>query len=267
MSAYSLVCQALTCANIDHKLQQVAALPQALNADGLIHSEQGNICRQTPAGVQRVPPQELARRSTSGTPRLAALFHAVAHIEYVAIDLALDHAARFAGMPSEYYADWIQVAADEAGHFVLVRDHLRRLGYDYGDFPVHDGLWEMAERTAHDVMARMALVPRLMEARGLDATPPMQQKLRQIGDVDGMAVLDVILADEVYHVALGDKWFRHLCTQRGLKVETTYLTLIEQLQAPWPVPPLNRAARLAAGFGEAELDRLEQPAPPGWERA
>jgi len=187
------------------------------------------------------------------------MVHAIAHIEFNAINLALDHIVRFQNFPREYIDDWISVAAEEAYHFCLVRDHLRTLGYDYGDFVAHDGLWQMTVKTAHDPLARMALVPRLLEARGLDATPPIQRKLRGIGDMQAVAILDIILRDEVRHVAIGDRWFRVLCAEHGLEPEATYRRLIEEYAAPWPQPPLNEVARRAAGFSDAEMKALVLP--------
>ena len=192
-----------------------------------------------------------------GTPEgHAALLHAIAHIEFNAINLALDCVMRFCSLPFEFHRGWLDVAREEAEHFQLVRARLCALGFDYGDFPAHNGLWEMACRTAHDPLARMALVPRVLEARGLDATPPIMEKLRRIGDEESVAVLEIILRDEVGHVALGDHWFRTLCAQRGLEPERSYVELIERFNAPWPRPPLNHEARLAAGFGAGELTEL-----------
>ncbi len=204
-------------------------------------------------------PRTMPRRQLSGPENHAALIHALAHIEFNAINLALDAVQRFAGLPSGFYADWLQVAAEEACHFRLLRDHLRAMGRDYGDFPAHGGLWEMAEKTAHDALARMALVPRLLEARGLDVTPDIQRKLRGFGDPAGAAILDIILRDEVTHVAAGDRWFRHLCAQRGLEPEATFRSLLDTPGVPWPRRPFNEAARLAAGFGPEELAKLAQP--------
>lgn len=212
--------------------------------------------RGYPAKPVLVTPQEVPQRKPSTSEGLAALFHAIVHIEWSAIDLALDHAFRFRHLPAEYYGDWIAVAEEEARHFDMLRAHLQGYGHDYGDFPAHDGLWQLNVRTAHDALARMALVPRLAEARGLDATPPIQAKLKQIGDTAGVAVLDVVLNDEVGHVSLGNKWFRHLCAERGLEVESTYRRLIDEYKAPWPLPPMNEKARLAAGFSPEELQAL-----------
>ncbi len=182
----------------------------------------------------------------------AALIHAIAHIEFNAINLALDAAWRFGGMPAAFYADWISVAQDEARHFQMLQQRLAELGHAYGDFPAHNGLWEAAERTADDVMVRMALVPRVLEARGLDVTPGMIRRLGEQHDHATVAALEVILAEEVRHVAIGTHWFRMLCEQRGLPPETTFLQLLEQHQVRIR-PPLNRAARHAAGFVDCEL--------------
>jgi len=168
---------------------------------------------------------------------------------------------RFAGMPEAYYRDWLSVASEEALHFTLLRDHLQTLGHDYGDFDAHDGLWAMTERTADDVTARMALVPRTLEARGLDATPPMQARLAQAGDARAVEILAVILRDEVGHVAVGNHWYRWLCAQRGLDPLATYAELAVRHGAPRPRGPFNLAARRAAGFDEAELAALDTIAP------
>lgn len=203
------------------------------------------------------PPERMPRRQLNGPENHAALIHALAHIEFNAINLALDAVQRFACLPADFYRDWLRVAAEEAYHFTLLRDHLRRLGRDYGDFPAHAGLWEMAEKTAHDPLARMALVPRLLEARGLDVTPDIQRKLRGYGDAAGADILNIILRDEIGHVAAGDRWFRYLCTQRGLEPEAAFLELLATPGVPRPRRPFNEAARLAAGFSAAELVLLD----------
>lgn len=206
-----------------------------------------------------VPAQDVPRRRVGSRDGHAALLHAIAHIEFNAINLALDCVFRFRGLPEDFYAGWVRVAAEEAYHFGLIRARLRALGYEYGSFPAHNGLWEMTVKTAHDPLARMALVPRVLEARGLDATPLIMDKLRSIGDVESVAVLEIILRDEVGHVALGDFWFRHFCGQAGLEPESAYLALIEQFAAPWPNPPLHVEARLEAGFSAVEIARLSRP--------
>lgn len=194
-----------------------------------------------------VPPREVPTRGLGTVEGRAALCHAVAHIEFNAINLALDAALRFGGMPADYYTDWLSVAQDEARHFLLMRDRLRQMGYDYGDFPAHDGLWQAAEKTAHDVLARMACVPRVLEARGLDVTPGMINRLREVGDGDTVAVLEVILREEVRHVEIGTRWFRWLCTERGLEPVSTFRGLLAE-HGMRLNPPFNATARAAAGF-------------------
>jgi uncharacterized ferritin-like protein (DUF455 family) len=187
----------------------------------------------------------------------AALVHSIVHIERNAIDLALDICWRFAGMPEAFYRDWLQVAREEAYHFTLLREHLQTLGYQYGDFPAHNGLWDMAERTSGDLLARVALVPRTLEARGLDASPAVKTKLVSIGDHAGAAILDIILRDEIGHVAVGNRWYGWLCAQRGLDPVATYAELTVKYDAPKLKKPFNLAARRAAGFSEAELIALQ----------
>lgn len=203
-----------------------------------------------------VSPLSVKRRAM-GTPEgRAAMIHALVHIEFNAINLALDAIWRFADMPRAYYADWLQVADEEALHFSLLAGHLQTLGYVYGDFPGHSSLWEMADKTKQDVLARMALVPRTMEARGLDASPPLRAKLAQAGDRAAAAILDIILRDEIGHVAIGNRWYGYLCEQRALEPIATYAKLAAQYGAPVPRGPFNLAARRAAGFSELELDAL-----------
>jgi uncharacterized ferritin-like protein (DUF455 family) len=160
-------------------------------------------------------------------------------------------------MPSAFQDDWLQVAAEEVHHFELVRERLRSLDQDYGDFPAHDGLWQLARNTASDPLLRMGLVPRVMEARGLDVTPGIMERFRALGDDDSVAVLEVILRDEVGHVEAGSRWFHHLCRERGLAPESTYFELLARHLNNRIHCPLHRQARLAAGFSVAELDRLE----------
>lgn len=208
-----------------------------------------------------VLPQAVGKRAMNTAEGRAMLIHALAHIEFNAINLALDAVWRFAGMPHDYYADWLQVAAEEAYHFTLLNDHLRTLGHDYGDFPAHNSLWEMAEKTSGDILARMALVPRTMEARGLDATPALRAKLAQAGDSQAAAILDIILRDEIGHVAIGNRWFHHLCEQHGMEPQAAYETLAKLYRAPVLRGPFNIEARRAAGFSESELARLTGSAP------
>jgi uncharacterized ferritin-like protein (DUF455 family) len=209
-----------------------------------------------PARPELVPPLSVKRRSMRTVEGRAALVHALAHIEFNAINLALDAIWRFHGMPLEYYADWLEVAAEEALHFSLLAAHLRKQGVVYGDFPAHNSLWDMAEKTKGDVLARIALVPRTLEARGLDASPPVRAKLAQAGDMEAAGILDVILRDEIGHVAIGNHWYAWLCAQRRLEPVAAYAALALQYKAPPLRGPFNLEARRAAGFSERELQAL-----------
>ena len=209
--------------------------------------------------LQWVGPAGLRQRSVHTLEGRAVLIHALAHIEFNAINLALDAVWRFAGMPETFYREWIGVAREESMHFDLLNKHLQSLGFNYGDFPAHDGLWEMAERTQADVLARMALVPRTLEARGLDASPQVRHKLASGGDPKGAAIIDIILRDEIGHVAIGNHWYRWLCEQRDLDPIDTFAALAKKYQAPVLKGPFNLDARRAAGFEESELVLLGLP--------
>ena len=212
-----------------------------------------------PERPRLVAPKDVPARSPFTTEGRAALLHAITHIEFNAINLALDAVWRFAGMPLDFYRDWLQVASEEALHFTLLREHLQTLGADYGSFDAHDGLWLMTERTAHDITARMALVPRTLEARGLDATPRIQDNLRKVGTPQALRaveILDVILRDEVGHVAIGNHWYRWLCERDGLDAEAHYPELARRYDAPRLRAPFNLSARRAAGFSETEIAGL-----------
>jgi uncharacterized ferritin-like protein (DUF455 family) len=210
-----------------------------------------------PPRPELVDPRNLPKRGIKGARGRAALIHAVAHIELNAINLAWDAVYRFRGLPSEFYGDWVQVAVEEAYHFGLMRERLRWLGYDYGDFPAHDGLWSLARATAGDPLERMALIPRVMEARGLDVTPGMIERFRTVGDDRTADCLAIILHDEVGHVAVGTRWFAHLCGERGLDPLRTYFELLRAHLPGGVRCPLNLADRRRAGFTEEELDRLQ----------
>jgi uncharacterized ferritin-like protein (DUF455 family) len=203
-----------------------------------------------------VNPAEVPRRRLGTEAGRVALVHAIAHIEFNAINLALDAVCRFRGMPELYYRDWVSVAADESRHFRWLSQRLTELGAAYGEFPAHNGLWEMAERTADSCLVRMALVPRVLEARGLDVTPAMIERLRQVGDEKTATTLELILEEEVRHVAIGSKWFNYCCEREGRDAAATFIELLGTRYPGAVRGPLNTAARLAAGFTQAEMAAL-----------
>lgn len=212
---------------------------------------------QFPDKPRLLSPKQMPRRQLTTPEGLAAFFHALAHIEFVAIYLAWDIIYRFRGLPNEFYRDWLRVADEESQHFTLLSDHLATLGYDYGDLPAHGGLWDHAHDTRCDLLARLAIVPRCLEARGLDVTPAMIEKLEALGHADGVAILTRILNDEVGHVQLGSKWFDYQCRQQSLDPCETYKKLINHYFKCKPKGPFNREMRIIAGFSDAELDWLE----------
>jgi uncharacterized ferritin-like protein (DUF455 family) len=230
-----------------------------LDAHGPSHSPNHSLNHSPipgrPARPELVPPRLVGRRSMATVEGRAMLVHALAHIEFNAVNLALDAVWRFPAMPAAYYGDWLRVAGEEARHFTMLAGHLATLGHAYGDFPAHDSLWEMVAKTSGDVLARMALVPRTMEARGLDAIPPLRAKLAQAGDAAAAAILDVLLEDEVGHVEIGNRWYFYLCDARGLAPVATYDALTVQYGAPVIKGPFNVEARRRAGFLESELAR------------
>jgi uncharacterized ferritin-like protein (DUF455 family) len=209
-----------------------------------------------PSKPEMVSPLDVKRRAMNTPEGRAAMIHALVHIEFNAINLALDALWRFANMPRDYYIDWLRVADEEALHFTLLADHLKTQGFIYGDFTAHNGLWDMAMRTQHDVLARMALLPRTMEARGLDVVPGMRAKLIQAGDIEVGPILDIVMRDEIGHVAIGNRWFNYLCEQRKMVPDTTYADLVAEHNAVPRRGPFNLEARRAAGFSEQELTKL-----------
>ncbi len=204
-----------------------------------------------------VPPKNLPKRGMGTTEGRACFLHAICHIEFNAVNLAWDAVYRFRDMPHEFYADFVQVAADEARHFSMLSKRLEEMGMHYGDFEAHNGLWEMAEKTAHSCLARMALVPRVLEARGLDVTPGMMSRLRSVGDHISADVLEIILEEEIPHVAAGTRWFLWCCQQEGKEPLQTFSDLITGLAKASIRGPYNLPARTAAGFGDAEMAMLE----------
>ena len=210
-----------------------------------------------PSELVLVAPRQLKRRGLQSQTGRNIFMHAIAHIEFNAINLALDAAYRFRDMPTEFTQDWLSVAADEARHFLLLRSYLNNHDCDYGDYPAHNGLWEMAESTANDVIARMALVPRVLEARGLDVTPKMIERLEAVNDLDASERLKVIYTDEIGHVLIGSKWFNYACGARSLDPQSTFFAAIDQHLHGEIKGPFNIKARLQAGFSQIEMQRLE----------
>lgn len=209
-----------------------------------------------PARPTLVNARQVPQRGLGSAEGRAALVHAVAHIEFNAINLAWDAVYRFRGMPDDYYRDWASCANDEARHFAMLSQRLAELDHSYGDFDAHDGLWQMAEKTAGSDTARMALVPRVLEARGLDVTPGMIERLRHLGDMRTVEILEVILREEVAHVAAGTRWYRHCCARDGLEPVETFFALLHDYMGVSLRGPFNRPARTEAGFVAEELDRL-----------
>ncbi|ANJ66376.1 hypothetical protein A9404_02370 [Halothiobacillus diazotrophicus] len=235
---------------------------------GLADFHQGQIALRTepvqhipdpgrPARPELVPPRDLPRRITHTQAGRNAMAHAFAHIEFNAINIALDAVYRFDDMPPGYYRDWLQVAAEEGRHFLLLADYLAVHGCAYGDFPAHNSLWETVCATDHDVMVRMALVPRVLEARGLDVTPAISEKLQAAGDTALVAILDVIYRDEIGHVEIGTRWFRHCAEARGVDPRTTFRDLLNEYMQGRIRGPYDEPGRLAAGFSPEEMADLK----------
>lgn len=203
-------------------------------------------------------PRNMPNRGLGTRDGVIAFFHAIAHVEFMAVSLAWDLLYRFRGLPTQFYQDWLRIADEEAQHFELIRQHLRNLGIEYGDLPAHGGLWDHAVETADNLLARLAMVPRCMEARGLDVTPGIINKFVAMGDNAAVTILNRILTDEVIHVERGSFWFKTLCSQRGLDPDSHYQELIKQYyRGGKPKGPFNRELRVIAGFSDAELDWLE----------
>lgn len=249
----------LTCDPIA-KVSQVTALNDDWLAGRLEKDECPVKSIEIPGRPERpllVSPKALVSRKLHTLQGQAALLHALAHIEFNAINLALDAVYRFQNMPDAYYTDWLKVAREEAYHFQLLTRHLASLGFNYGDFPAHNGLWEMALKTDYDVLVRMALVPRLMEARGLDIVPKIIDKFRSIGDSNAVKILEIIQRDEIGHVIIGNRWFHHLCQERQCPPIETFKALLLKHGRDNVKPPFAYKTRQAAGFTAEEMALLE----------
>lgn len=248
--------------DIDEKLQLTADAWQLyqqgkLNFDSL--SKPKGIAEVSfPDKPELLAPRHMVRRKLGTPGGVQAFYHALAHIEFIAIYLAWDILYRFRGLPEEFYQDWLMVAQEEAIHFKLIRSHLRKTGIDYGDLPAHHGLWEHAQDTAHNLLARLTIIPRCMEARGLDVTPTMIKKIAKLKDTDGVTILERILEDEQTHVLLGSKWFNQQCHEQQVEPDSTFKALLlKYFNNTKPKGPFNTELRLKAGFTESELAWLE----------
>ncbi|MES9993768.1 MAG: ferritin-like domain-containing protein [Candidatus Thiodiazotropha sp.] len=260
-SLFKAARRCLLSATLDEKLQLTDATADAWVGGELVVKE-WEACDEiidagSPQRPQLVHPSRLPRRGLGSESGRMAMIHAIAHIEFNAINLAWDAVMRFPDMPTAYYNDWVQVAREEVYHFSLLRERLSAGGAEYGDYPAHNGLWEMAQRTAHDPLVRMALVPRMLEARGLDVTPGIIGRFQAIGDDETVQVLQIILREEVGHVQFGSRWFHYLCQKRGVDPEQTYFDLLENFLNGEIRCPLHHEARRQAGFSNRELNRLE----------
>lgn len=240
----------------DSSFHQMPAISQSINQ----LNKQTPDCIENPGRPTKpelVSPSKLKNRGLGTKLGRAAFVHAIAHIEFNAINLALDALYRFRYLPKPFYQNWLQVAKEEAKHFQLLETRLKQLGYCYGDFPAHDGLWDMAKQTSDSLLARMALIPMVFEARGLDVTPDMIKRLNQVGDLETAEILSLILAEEVGHVAFGRTWFDYECRSLDCNPRDTLLELIQDRMPGRRLGPFNYDYRLAAGFDIEELTQLE----------
>ena len=260
MNLFEQTYQALMSCDIGEKIKRTQILYQQAR-HGLLDSQTpypihsiaspGRPDRPKLVRLAKVPKRD---RSDIG---MISTIHAICHIEFNAINLALDATYRFQDMPNAYYQDWLKVAAEEAKHFTLVRRYLQTLGYDYGDFDAHNGLWQMTHETDYDALARMALVPRVLEARGLDATPAIQRKFARSKFSKMAEILQLIFDDEIGHVKIGNYWYHALCQQQRLDPIDTFDALIDEHIGGKLRSPFNTSARLKANFTQAELDYLD----------
>lgn len=258
---FAQVKQALLESNPQTKVAQVQQIHATLNTATFTPVE--NIepieIPGRPEKPELVRPSQVARRKITTEEGRIALIHSICHIEFNAINLALDAAYRFQNLPEEFYLDWIRVALEESQHFSLLAQRLQELDCNYGDLPAHNGLWEMALKTQHSVIERMALVPRVLEARGLDVTPGMIERLQSVGDNKTVEILNIILREEIGHVEIGTRWFRYCCKQVNVDAEQTFINLLRHYKVTTGKGPMHITARERAGFHPAELAALREP--------
>ena len=259
---YELIESAILEADANTKCELTLQLHQAWSRRELDCNLQAKVLPIDDPGRPTAPvlvdPRKLERRSVATDTGRICLLHAFAHIEFTAINIALDAAYRFRDIPEPFVSDWLLVASEEAGHFRLLEQELGYRGSYYGAYPAHRGLWDMVCKTRDNGLHRMALVPRVMEARGLDVTPGLIAKFKQVGDLAAVEILETIYADEIEHVRIGNHWYHQLCERQGLDAELTFRDLIEQYMGGRLRGPFNRSARIEAGFQAGELDMLER---------
>ncbi len=253
-------CSLLLCPRPDEKSASALALREHWHASKRNKYETNVLPENTPGRPEKpdlVLPSEVPRRRLGSPQGRGALLHAIAHIELNAIDLAADMIARFAGHPlifpdfqTDFIEDWSRVCAEEAKHFNLLTDRMESLGVTYGDYPAHNGLWDAAFKTRHDIAARLAIAPMVLEARGLDVTPGMIKKLDKIGDQKSVEVLRVIYEDEIGHVRIGAKWFQAIAEMEGESPRPYFHQLVKTYFAGQLKPPFNVQARTLAGLTE-----------------
>lgn len=259
---YQATYDVLMQSDVEKKCAATQQLVQQWQAEALDFQSPSEVLAIREAGRPHMPPlvapKDVKKRGVGSQMGRIQLMHAIAHIEFNAINLALDAVYRFHHQPEKYYTDWLNVAADEARHFQLVCNYLRAHDCQYGDYPAHNGMWDMAVQTQHDIVARLALVPRVLEARGLDVTPAMIKKLQAVGDQPAAKILSVIYHDEITHVAIGSYWFKYHCSLQGLPTEATFATFVEQFLYGTLRCPFNDEARLQAGFSQHEIKNLKR---------
>ncbi|MBX3496084.1 MAG: ferritin-like domain-containing protein [Parvibaculum sp.] len=256
----------LACADGDEKACSARRVAEAWRASSLTLLPDGERTIAIPERPARpeapvlLAPRDMPRRTFKGTRGRIALLHSLAHIELNAIDLAFDLVGRFAdaGLPRKFFDDWVSVGDDEARHFSMLQVRLAALGARYGDLPAHDGLWQAATETRHDLMARLAIVPLVLEARGLDVTPGMIERLEAAGDAESAAILRTIYREEQDHVRAGAVWFSHLCAERHIDPRDTFQTLVRRHFRGALKAPFNTEARRAAGLKPEFYEDLVQ---------
>lgn len=260
-SFFSRVLECLMISDPESKVNQTYQCFDDLNSGKLTFEHEAPVDTITipgrPDKPELIDPRGVSRRSINTIEGRCVLAHAVTHIEFNAINLALDAAYRFRGMPESFYTDWMKVAKEEAYHFSLMNDYLNMHGYQYGDFSAHNGLWEMALKTDQNLLERMALVPRVLEARGLDVTPGMIKKLENAGDDAFVECLKIIYQDEIGHVAIGSRWFFYCCKLQGVDSRETFIKLLKQHMNNGLKGPFDEWSRLQAGFTEEEMSDLK----------